>query len=103
MWEVQSCGKKTGKEEKREETELLTEEERDVEEPSCDSCPTSMHRCECSGCTPATLPHGKQMKPIVYRPLQKPSNFIQRFIQQLLRPNYVYVTCLIAINPLWLM
>lgn len=53
-----------------------------MEEPSCDNRPTSMHRCECHECTlvsPATLPHVKQINPILYRLLQKPSNFFTAF------------------------
>lgn len=68
-----------------------------MEEPSCDSRPTSMHRCECLERTlvsPATLPRSKQINPISHRILQKPSNFIQHFIQRLIffcntLPNYI--------------
>lgn len=44
MQEKEGKGRETGR-----NRELLTEEERGnhVEEPTCDSCPTSMHRCEC--------------------------------------------------------
>lgn len=114
--EPERCGRfcRAGKEgnvrETRRNRELLTEEEKGgggdhMEEPSCDNCPTSMHRWECYECTlvsPATLPHFKQINPILYRLLQKPSNFTQRFIQRLLffifyffchtLPNYIYVT-----------
>lgn len=67
MQEKEGEGRETGR-----KIELLTGErgENHVEEPSCDNRPTSMHRCECHECTqvsPATLPHFKQINPILYR------------------------------------
>lgn len=61
MQEKEGKGRETGR-----NRELQTEEERGnhVEEPSCDSCPTSMHRCECYECaleSPATLLHFRQI------------------------------------------
>lgn len=54
--------------------------------------------------SPVTLPRFEQINPILCRLLQKPSDFIKRFIQQLLcllphtLPNYIYITRLIASN-----
>lgn len=79
------------------------------------NCPvtTVQQACigECHECTlvsPVTLPHFKQIKPILYRLLQKQSNFFSAVFTAVTCfchtfPNYIYVTCLIASNPLWLM
>lgn len=94
--------------------QLLTEEEREGG-TMWKNCPvtTVQQACigECHECTlvsPVTLPHFKQINPILYRLLQKPSNFFSAVFTAVTCfchtfPNYIYVTCLIASNPLWLM
>lgn len=75
VWEVLSCRRK-------EERQWVVDRRGErggnhLEEPSCDNRPTGMHRCECTLVSQVTLPPFKQINPVLYRLLQKPSNFLQ--------------------------